>query len=180
MIQRIQSVWLALAAICMAMCFMFPVAEYHLSKPQTQQEVNARLDLVAKNNPEMWNQIQNMEPVINYDQKTSGFRSWMLVALVILTEAIAIGAIFLYSNRVRQMRVVAVAFLFNVVYVFLVFFWAVDSYGKTVQRVMEATDSQVIWQVGAYAPIVSLIFFVLAHRAIKRDEAKVRAADRLR
>ena len=34
--------------------------------------------------------------------------------------------------------------------------------------------------VGSYAPIVSLLFLVLAHRGIKKDEAMVRAADRLR
>ena len=180
MIQRIQSVWLALAVLCMALCFMFPVAQYHLSKPDTQQHVEARLDLVAKDNPDMWNQLQNMEIEIDYSQKASGFHTWPLLALALLTMAVAVGAVLLFGNRVRQMRIVAVAFLLNVVYVFLVFFWAVDSYGNEVSRVMEATDMQVAWHVGAYAPIVSLVFFILAHRAIKRDEAKVRAADRLR
>ena len=79
-----------------------------------------------------------------------------------------------------QMRAVAVAFLLNVVYVFLVFFWAVDAYGKAVEQAMMATDMSVTWYVGAYAPIVSIVFFVLAHRGIKKDEALVRAADRLR
>ena len=78
------------------------------------------------------------------------------------------------------MRVVAVAFLLNVVYVFLVFFWAVDAYAKVVAQAMSANDPQVTWYVGAYAPIVSIVFLVLAHRGIKRDEMKVRAADRLR
>ena len=78
------------------------------------------------------------------------------------------------------MRMVAVAFLLNVAYVFLLFFWAVDAYGKNVVQYFHCGELHVTWFVGAYAPIVSLVFLVLAHRAIKKDEMKVRAADRLR
>ena len=78
------------------------------------------------------------------------------------------------------MRLVAVGFLLNVVYVFLVFFWAVDAYGKIVEQAMMATDMDITWYVAAYAPIASIVFFVLAHRGIKKDESMVRAADRIR
>lgn len=180
MIQRIQSFWLVLAACCLALCFMFPVAEYRLELPATQQTVEAQLDLLAKSNPDMWNQINLGEPTIGFSQQGSGFKTWPLVVLALLTGVIALVSVFLYSNRVRQMRVVAVGFLLNVVYVFLVFFWAVDAYSKTVAQTMNADVTMVTWFVGAFAPIVSLVFFILAHRGIKRDEAKVRAADRLR
>ena len=178
MIQRIQSVWLLLAACCMAVCFLFPVAQYHMTLPATGQKVDAELNLVARDNPEMWDQLQNMAPEVTYSQKASGFHSWPLAAMAALTAAVALAAIFAYRNRPAQMRVVAVAFLLNVVYVFLLFFWAVDAYGKAVH--MSGSDMQVVWHVGAYAPIVSLVLFILAHRGIKRDEARVRAADRLR
>ena len=180
MIQRMQSLWLALVLCCMALCFMFPVAEYGIDLPSTGQKVDARLDLVGRDNPEMWDQMTNMDPVVNYSQRVSGFRSWPLVVLAALVAVVAAVCLFLYRNRVRQMRLAAVGFLLNVAYVFLLFFWAVDAYGKTVLRAVQGTDLQVIWYVGAYAPIVSLLFFVLAHRGIKKDEAKVRAADRLR
>ena len=180
MVQRIQSLWLALAACCMALCFMFPVAEYHLAMPATNQTAEARLDLVAKDNPEMFSQLQNMDPVIEYSQRTSGFHTWPLIVLAALTAVVALVCIFLYANRVRQMRIVAIGFLLNVVFVFLLFFWAVDTYGNEVQRVLQANTMSVTWYVGSYAPIASLVFFILAHRGIKKDEAKVRAADRLR
>lgn len=180
MIQRIQSFWLVLAACCLALCLMFPVAEYRLTMPATQQTVEAQLDLLAKDNPAMWSQIATGEPMIGFSQKSSGFKTWPLIALAMLTGAIALVSVFLYGNRVRQMRVVAVGFLLNVVYVFLLFFWAVDAYGKTVAQTMNADAPEVTWFVGAYAPIVSIVFFILAHRGIKKDEAKVRAADRLR
>jgi hypothetical protein len=97
-----------------------------------------------------------------------------------LAIVVTLVCIFMFSNRVRQMRVVAVAFMLNVAYVFMLFFWAVDAYGRVVTKVMAGSDLQVTWYVGAYAPIVSLVFLILAHRGIKKDEAKVRAADRLR
>ena len=180
MIQRIQSFWLVLAMCCMVLCFMVPVAQYQMNVPSTGQKVEAELNLLAKDNPEMLNEIANLDPLVVYSQKASGFHTWPLVAVAALTALVAVVCIFLYRNRVRQMRMVAVGFLFNVAYVFLLFFWAVDAYGKTVLRAMQGTDLQVIWYVGAYAPIVSLLFFVLAHRGIKKDEAKVRTADRLR
>lgn len=180
MIQRIQSFWLVLAACCMALCFMFPVAEYHFDMTSTGQKGEARLDLLAKDNPEMLNQIQNIEPVVEYSQKASGFHTWPLVVLSSLTGVIALVALFLYRNRVRQMRVVAVAFLLNVVLVFLLFFWAVDGYGRIVTQALGASNLTVNWFVAAYAPLASIVLLVLAHRGIKKDEAKVRAADRLR
>ena len=180
MIQRIQSFWLVLAMCCMVLCFLVPVAEYQVDVPSTGQKAEAELNLVAKDNPEMLNQIANLEPVVVYSQRASGFRTWPLIALAALVAAITLVCLFLYKNRVRQMRIVAVAFLFNVAYVFLLFFWAVDAYGKTLLQAMQGANLQVTWFVGAYAPIVSLLFLVLAHRGIKKDEAKVRAADRLR
>ncbi|MBP5677790.1 MAG: DUF4293 domain-containing protein [Bacteroidales bacterium] len=180
MIQRIQSFWLLLAACCMAMCFMSPVATYTLDLPTTQQTVNAELDLIAKSNPDMLTQYQSGDGAFDFGQKESGFKSWPLVVLAALTAIVAVASIFLYKNRVRQMRIVALAFIFNVAYVFLLFFWAVDGYGKAITQYFHANDLQVIWFVGAYAPIVGLVFLILAHRGIKRDEAKVRAADRLR
>lgn len=165
---------------CIVLTFMVPVAEYALTVPSTGQKVEAEFNLLAKDNPEMLNQIANLDPVVVYSQKASGFQTWPLVAVALATALVALVSIFLFKNRVRQMRVVAVGFLLNVAYVFLLFFWAVDAYGKTVLKAMQGVDLQVSWFVGAYAPIVSLLFFVLAHRGIKKDEEKVRAADRLR
>ncbi len=180
MIQRIQSFWLVLAACCLALCFMFPVAQYQLNLTETGQQVEAQLDLIAKGNPDMMNQMLSGEPVVNYSQKDSGFQVWPAMVLAALVGIASIICIFLYKNRVRQMRVVAVTFLLNVIYVFLLFFWAVDAYSKNLMQYFHVAAPEVTWYVGAYAPIVSIVLLVLAHRAIKRDEAKVRAADRLR
>ncbi len=181
MLQRIQSFWLVLAACCMALCFMTPVAEYKAEVETMQQTVQSELNLLPKGEVTMSEeQLLTMGATIDYSQKMSGFKTWPLVTLAILIGAIALVSIFLFKNRVRQMRVVMVGFLLNVVYVFLLFFWAVDAYGKTMVQAMNADNLNVTWLAGAYAPIVAIVFFVLAHRGIKKDEMKVRAADRLR
>ena len=163
----------------MALCFMLPTAEYHASK-ESGQTVEAALNLVAKDAPDMLTQMSNGAEVVEYDQRASGFKTWPLMALAAIVAAIALICIFLYKNRVIQMRLTAVGFLINVVYVFLLFFWAVDAYGKTMEQAMGATELKVVWQAGAYAPIVAIVFFLLAHRGIKKDEMRVKAADRLR
>ena len=181
MIQRIQSFWLVLAACCMALCFMMPVAEYSAEMTAMQQTVESELNLLPQGDvANIAEQMLTEGATIEYSQKMSGFKTWPLIVLAALTGAVALLSIFLYKNRVRQMRVVAVGFMVNVVYVFLLFFWAVDAYGKTMVQAMGAENLQVTWFVGAYAPIVAIVFFILAHRAIKKDEMKVRAADRLR
>lgn len=181
MLQRIQSFWLVLAACCMALCFMTPVARYQSEIESMQQTVRSELTLLPRGGVTMTEeQLLTLGSTIDYSQKMSGFKTWPLVMLAILVGAIALLSVFLYKNRVRQMRVVTVGFLLNVIYVFVLFFWAVDAYGKTMAQAMGCGDPKVTWLAGAYAPIVAIVFFVLAHRGIKKDEMKVRAADRLR
>lgn len=180
MIQRIQTLWLALAILCMALCFVSPLASYKLNDPALNQTTEAQLDLIAKSNPEMLNEIANMEPVVTFSQKDSGFSTWPLITLACLTIAIALISIFLFHNRMRQIKIVMVGFMINLVYAFVVFFWAVDKYADVVKNYMHLNDISVSWSIGSYAPIASLLFLFLAQRAIRKDEAKVRAADRLR
>lgn len=180
MIQRIQSFWLVLAVCCMAVCFMAPVAKYQMEIASMGQTVVTELNLVAKDAPDFSEQMMVQGATIEYGQKLTGFATWPLVVLAVLVGVVALASVFLFRNRVVQMRMVAVAFLLNVVYVFLVFFWAVDAYAEAIPSAMHDAAPQVKWAAGAFAPIVSLVFLVLAHRGIKKDEAMVRAADRLR
>lgn len=180
MIQRIQTLFLALAALCMAMCFFSPAAQYTLQDLVLGQTTKAELNLLAKSNPDMLDQIAAMEPIVVFSQKDSGFSTWPFIALAVLVTAIAVACIFLYKNRVRQARVVMVGFVLNLAYVFLLFFWGVDAYADVVKNYMHLNDISVTWTMGAYLPIASLLLLFLANRAIRKDEEKVRAADRLR
>ena len=63
MIQRKQTLFLLLAAVLMAVCFMFPVASFKAVAP-LGVPVSGSLTLVAKDVPETMSQILNGEPVV--------------------------------------------------------------------------------------------------------------------
>lgn len=186
MIQRIQSLWLALAVVCIGLCFLFPVAEYqYADKPNKGQRLDARLDLVAKNNPDAEkNFLKEGEPVVQFNQTRTKMTTWPLVTLAIVSGVIGLVCIFLFKNRRLQMRLAMLGFMSTLVYVFLLFFWAVDKYADVLSShgMLNLGDAKpdVSWGVGAFIPMAALVFFFLAQRAIRRDEAMVRAADRLR
>ena len=177
MIQRKQTLFLLLAVCAMAMCFMFPLASFTAKAP-LGVPVSGELNLIAKENPNLMNDILNGEAV-TMGQKEY-IKVWPLTVLTTLSALITLVAMFLYKNRITQMRVVAVAFLLDVVDIFLIFIWAVDSYISKVTVPMACTDINVHYGVGTWCPIVAVVLMFLAQRAIKKDEEKVRAADRLR
>ena len=74
----------------------------------------------------------------------------------------------------------AVGFLLGVVDLFLIFIWAVDAFVDQATRAMSCTDVHVTYGVSTWAIIAAVVLMFLAQRYIKKDEEKVRAADRLR
>lgn len=153
MIQRIQSFLLVLAVVGAVLCCMFPVAVYTTG-------MQAGLYLFPHHGE-----------VLEYVCQTN----YLLTVLNLLVGIIALVSIFLYKNRVLQMRVVTVDCLLSVIYLAVVFLWAVDAFGKHIMPTQDPTYS-----IGAYIPMVNTLLLVLAQRAIRRDEMKVRAADRIR
>ncbi|MCQ2300447.1 MAG: DUF4293 domain-containing protein [Bacteroidales bacterium] len=167
MIQRIQSFFLVLAAVCVALLFMFPIATY------VGQYATSSLNLIPQ--PSVEDELGN----VTFIGQADYIHLWPLAVLAALIGVIALVSIFLYKNRIIQIRWVAFGFLLNVVYIFLVFFWATDSYLKHIGYLF-GDAPHVTYSVGTWAPIASALLFFLAQRAIKKDEEKVRAADRLR
>ena len=190
MIQRIQSLWLALAVICIGLCFLFPVAKYQIAanKLSKNQRVESQLDLVAKVQKDAPNDKQQMEagePVMVIEQGETKMTTWPLVTLAIVSGVIGLLCIFLFKNRRLQMRLATLGFMTTLAYIFLLFFWAVDKYADVLlshglTRFLSEAKPEVSWGVGAFIPMAALVFFFLAQRAIRKDEALVRAADRLR
>lgn len=179
MIQRIQSLWLLLAACCMGLCLLLPVAKFQfVDRPTEGQRVEAQLDLVARDGADMMTQMD--QPVVHYGQRFTGMETWPLVVLSLVCMALSLATLFLYKRRTLQVRMVGFGFLLNVVYAFLVFFWAVDHYADLLSAGMGGDKPEVSWAVGAFTPLASLVFLFLAQRAIRKDEALVKAADRLR
>ena len=118
--------------------------------------------------------------MVHYGQRLTGMETWPLVTIVLVCMVIAVVAIFLFKRRTLQVRLTAFGFILSVVYAFLLFFWAVDHYADLLSAGMGGVKPEVTWYVGAYAPLASMVFLFLAQRAIRKDEALVKAADRLR
>lgn len=178
MIQRIQSFLLVLAACGIALMFMFPTATFTVTDLGTNTQFGSDLGLVAKHSVMSENTTAyGFSYLGQNDVPKKGL--WIMPVLACIIGAIALVTIFLYKNRMLQMRFVAVAFFINVVYLCLVFLWYVDGFGKAIATMGYGVSSP-HWSVGTWTPFVTLILLFFAQRGIKRDELKVRAADRLR
>ena len=183
MLQRIQSFYLVLVVVGIVLMFQFPIATYTASTPNG--DISAALQLTNTKSIQT-DDMMDYHFVGDDTVKMPG--KWLLALLATVVGVIALASIFLYKNRILQMRVVAFAFLFNVVLIFLIFFWAINGidgnggYLKVLQEstLMGSSITTGMLTPGTVTPIVTVILLFLAQRAIKKDEMKVRAADRLR
>lgn len=179
MIQRIQTLYMFVAIAAMVTCAMFPIATFDL--PDTSADkLSGQLCLLPASGG-MEGEIAGV-PLAFSQNDFIGV--WPLTAILGLAAVTTVVSIFMYKNRIRQMRFVMLPFLLTLIYLFLVFIWAVDAYvdRATVPFSQPGSplDVTVTYGIGTWAAAVALLFLFLANRAIKKDEAKVRAADRLR
>jgi hypothetical protein len=99
-------------------------------------------------------------------------RLWPLSFLLALVPVVALVAIFLYRKRNSQMRVTMIALLLSLGTLFLGAFYVIMFDRKI--------DVTIIWKIKVVFPLISAILAWLAHRAILRDDLRVKAYDRLR
>jgi hypothetical protein len=81
-------------------------------------------------------------------------------------------AIFLYKSRSFQIRLCNLSLLLTCVLTGLLFFVA--------DTMSSGMSQHVEYKYGSYVPLIELLLIYLSIRFIKRDEALVRSADRLR
>jgi hypothetical protein len=86
--------------------------------------------------------------------------------------ALAFIAIFLYKKRPLQIRACNLIMILICVLIGLLFY--------TADTLMNGMNQRAHYQFGSYLPLLQLVFTFLASRGIKKDEALVRSADRLR
>lgn len=147
MIQRIQSVYLLIvtalliAALCLPMGSFTDTLGIHAFKP------------------------------LGVELATGYQSTWGLFTILMLSAIIAFATIFLYRNRILQIRMSIFNSLLLIGYylAFLAFYIAFKNDGNTFQ---------IHWALSF--PLIAIILNYLAIRAIGRDEVMVKAADRLR
>jgi len=158
MIQRIQTLFLMLAFIASALLFTrLPIALF----PLTEVGITVPLNLISS--------YQNPES----SQDT--FTNINVIPLIILATMVAlltIVPVFLYKKRPLQLRITMFGFLANVILIIVMFF--------TADEMQTLLKTEAKYQFGAILPLISLVFIILASKAIRKDEKLVKSADRLR
>lgn len=153
MIQRIQSVYLALAILSIALMFAFRISF---------AETTAGLAEIT-----VYGASLNGEP-LNL--------SWFIVPPFVFNIIIIIvlaTSLVLFKNRRRQLLLGRLSYLLILAY-FVVLYFAGDAMAGHVGAENPSYGA------GTYFPILALTFTFLANRAIKKDEDLVRSLDRLR
>jgi len=158
MIQRIQTVYLFLAFIAIALLFAFPLAEFF-------SETGAYIFSITG--------LKNMVP-----GEPDAFKSIVFLPMIIVAAGIALLSlytIFQYKKRPLQVKLTSAGVFASIALIMGIFFIYIPIIEKKINIVPNYLDS-----IGIYLPLIALVFMVMANRAIKRDEKLVRSADRLR
>ena len=155
MIQRVQSIYLFLASLAMFALYVVTIANnVYINGIPTNIKVTGLFQNVngAQNN------IHNFAA---------------LTAVTAIVALVPLVVIFLFRNRKQQ-----IIFCYSAILVIIGHsFWLA-------QTVKKATDGITLnsnnFGVGLFLPCIAILFILLAIKAIKRDEALVKSADRLR
>jgi len=157
MIQRIQTLYLSLAIVALILLFFFPMASFLSDLEYLKFYVTG---------------VKNMVP--DGVVPVSFTYTLPMVIAVIAIAALAGTSIALYRNRTKQIQMTNIAVMLNILFILAVLFIYIPLVKKRTGIEPDTT------MIGIYLPVISLMFLVLANRAIKRDDKLVRSIDRLR
>ena len=155
MIQRIQTVFLFIAAILAGVLFFCPIASFDYGTEMMQLTVLG---------------VDNQIDATYF----GGGYSIPLLILTILMVIIPIFTIFKFKNRQLQLKLSSLVVFLNAIFCGLVFLYYVSNIQKTI-----ATES-VYYNFGIYVPLINMVMAVLAMRWIKKDIELIKSIDRLR
>lgn len=151
MLQRIQTVFLLLASASMLVASVTPLASFFYNG-----------ELVV------------FEAIGTYMNDTLHDITWGLFALGIISSVLALVTIFLYKNRILQIRIS----VFNLI-VMLGFYLY---FGFLMYQLHTSTVDLEFRKIGIglIMPLIAIIFIILAIRNIGADEVLIRSLNRLR
>lgn len=149
-IQRIQSVYLLIAVILMVVFAFFPALTFELGG---RQFVYGALEAGKVG-------------------VTHTHISPLMLMLVVLISLLALIDIFLFKNLQRQMTVCFVDIIIGLAMLVAICIQAFYLYSKD--------GVTLTWQWYLLLPILSIVFLMLAHKAMSRDKKMLRDSDRLR
>lgn len=154
MIQRIQSVYLLIAALLSTGYFFFPFS----IKVFSTEEGEAVYKLLVHG-------VQKPDGSIE--------SNFLLLALCILLPVMLVLAIFMYRNRKTQIKICWMAVIPCLAIITADYFLS-DSMGQ------ETGIKNPVYMIASYIPIFQFVLLRLAIKSIQRDEELIRSADRIR
>lgn len=159
MIQRIQSLYLLLASICGILLFLLP---FFSLEPGELSVVSEKIS----------GGITGIYQ-INKDATQLLFRHWPLMLLAGLVIVLQVWSVFQFKKRPLQVKIIGYSLF--VLVAFCVFMTYI-----TIQLRSLYPGHVHVMQAGWFLVTAIFLFGLLAIRAIRKDEALVRSADRLR
>ncbi|MFM1875151.1 MAG: hypothetical protein RL266_888 [Bacteroidota bacterium] len=156
MIQRIQTIYLALAAILLLVPVAFRMSLATLSIPNGEYHLTpVTVSLITKVSSQ------------------TVFGSYSIAIGFVLSLLLTVYAIFQFKDRKFQMRLVQMSMILQPIIGIMVLYYA--------SKMAEFSDKASL----AYQPTLAvlaltLVLYYLAYRGIRKDDALVRSADRLR
>lgn len=158
MIQRIQTVYIAIASIALITLYFFPLASYLSELSYSKLYLTHLASLTP-----------GVDPVVK--------DSFILPLAVFngLITLIGLISIFIFKKRTLQSKMVKLCILMSIILIALIFF----VYSPLVSR-LTASEANFADGFGLYLILIAIAMFVLANRGIIKDEKLVRSADRLR
>lgn len=151
MIQRIQSLYLFLAAVALSLIFFFPLANF-------------------SNNQDVI--IFNLCGFTRFSilEHTP---TWPLIVLNVISLLLTLTLIGLYKKRLLQIRLTRIALMLNLGFIALTYFVYGDHLAKQIKM-------EINYDLGSVLPLIALVFHVLAMYAINKDERLIKSIDRIR
>jgi hypothetical protein len=156
MIQRVQTIYLFLAALCLLLVFGFDVAHYVDSAG-----IESQLSLykLTKANGEVGEVLFGMAPVI----------------VLSIASALFLAAIAFYKNRPLQIKLVRIGYALIMANVVLLWYFVSENYWA-----LDIEEIEFGYSIGFFFPFVAFAFALLANRGTIADEKLVKSLDRLR
>ncbi|KLT65930.1 DUF4293 domain-containing protein [Pedobacter sp. BMA] len=155
MIQRIQSIWLFLAAIVLILMLFLPIATKEVAGTETGIYTSGLYQTAVAKGAE--------------NTKIESFLPLLITNFAVII--ICFFNIFNFRKRSFQKRMAIV----SIVLVTGFAFWC-SIYAKKLPEGIEGAS----FGIGAYLPAVAILFIVLAIFGINKDERLIRSAERLR
>ena len=108
-------------------------------------------------------------PILSFQNEEVSAFHYINLIFILISTIISIWSIFLYTNRLKQIRFVNISICFQIL-----------NYLVIILCIFTSLIQEQWGSITFYLPLISIIFNLLARKRILFDERLVRSADRLR